>query len=108
MGAPNRIAAKYVRRGFEENQGDEAIVLRNVPIDSFAYSIRSLTQAQADIARGETSKTRGPVSVRYDPDKNTFFLVDGHHRLAEALSRRKRTINVKIVGSGYSDYYTTP
>src|SRR5271166_30990 len=99
---------EYVRRGFEESQGDEAIALRDVPIDAFAYSIRSLTRAQADVSRGKASKTSGPISVRYDPDKDVFFLVDGHHRLAEALSRKKRTINVKLVGSGYSDYWTTP
>jgi hypothetical protein len=99
---------EYVRRGFEASQGDDAILLRRVPIDAFAYSVRSLQQAQEDIRLGRPSQTRGPVSVRYDPDRDTFFLIDGYHRLAAALNRKKRTIDVTLVGSGYSDYWITP
>jgi hypothetical protein len=83
-------------------------VLRGVPIDAFAYSIRSVDAAQRDISHGATSKTRGPISLRYDPDKDVFFVIDGHHRLAKAMNQNKRAIDVKIVGSGYSDYWATP
>jgi len=95
-----------VLRGFDES--DEPIVLRRVPLDDFAVSGGSLAGAMNNARRGNVSKTRGPISISYDPDKNTFFVIDGHHRLAQAKLEKKKTIDVKIVRSGYSDYWVTP
>jgi hypothetical protein len=97
---------RFVERGFGGD--DEPITVRGVAIGDFAYSEDGLLRAMSDIRRGATSRTRGPVSLRYDPDKDTFFVIDGYHRLAEAMNKNKRRIDVKIVGSGYSDYWATP
>ena len=97
---------RYVLGGFDES--DEPIVLRRVPLDDFMVSDSSLAGAINNVRRGNVSKTRGPISISYDPDKNTFFVIDGHHRLAQAMLGKKKTIDVKIVRSGYSDYWATP
>jgi hypothetical protein len=97
---------RRVLRGFENDE--PPITLRRVPTDDFMWSAGSLTQATSNVRRGDVSRTRGPISISYDPDKNTFFVIDGHHHLAEALLAKKKTIDVKIVRSGYSDYYATP
>lgn len=97
---------RRVLRGFDES--DEPIVLRRVPLDAFMYFQQGVDEAAENVARGATSRTRGPISLSYDPDKNTFFVIDGHHRLAQAMLAKKKTIDVKIVRSGYSDYWATP
>jgi len=97
---------RYVLREFDES--DEPIVIRHVPLEDFMYSAASLAGATNNVRRGDVSKTPGPISLSYDPDKNTFFVIDGHHRLAEVKLAKKKTIDVKIVRSGYSDYYATP
>lgn len=98
----------YVCRGFEKDQDDDSIVLRRVPIDSFLIDMRGLKIARSDVLRGDRSRTKGPVSLRYDPDKKVFFLTDGHHRLVQTIDKGRRTIDVEIVGAGYSDYWATP
>lgn len=100
---------RYVLRGFETDQDDPPVILRRrVPIDAFAVNEQSLERARYDSRRGAGSHTDAPVSLRYDPDYDIFFLVDGHHRLAEAIERGEDVIDVAIVGSGYSDYWATP
>jgi hypothetical protein len=96
----------YVRNGFTNS--DPPLHLLNVPVGSFAYDRRSLLRAHADVRRGRLSKTHGSLDLRYDPDKDTFFLIDGYHRLAQAMVAKEPTIDVRIVGSGYSDYWATP
>lgn len=84
------------------------VQLSNVPINSFAYDRRSLLRAHGDVQWGRPSKTHGPLNLRYDPEKDTFFLIDGYHRLAQAIGAKQPTVDVRIVGSGYSNYWATP
>ena len=93
---------RYVRRGFD--QSDQGIRLR-VPVGSFAYHRNALIQAHMDTLSGRGSKTRAPMDLWYFPEKDTFLLIDGYHRLANAIDTRKRMVTVQIVGSGYSDYW---
>lgn len=93
---------EYIGRGFDLS--DRGIRLR-VPVGSFAYHVNAMLQAQLDNFSGRTSKTRAPLELWYFPHQDTFLLIDGYHRLANAITRRKRMVTVQIVGSGYSDYW---
>jgi hypothetical protein len=95
-----------VLRGFDES--DDPVVVRRVPMDDFMHDPSGLVRATNEVRRGDVSRTKGPISLSYDPDKNTFFVIDGYHRLAEAKLAKKKTIDVKIIRSGYSDYWATP
>jgi hypothetical protein len=99
----------YVERGFEDAFGDPPVVpRRQVPIGLFSVDGRALSAARWDNLHGRPSRTTGPVRLRYDPSRDVFFLVDGHHRLTAAIESKRRSIGVVIVGAGYSDYWATP
>ncbi len=80
---------------------------RTLPLSDLLTSSRSMREAQADIAAGRGSRTKGPVHVRRTED-GRLLVTDGQHRLAEAAARGDRTISVKLTGEGYSDYWATP
>jgi hypothetical protein len=80
---------------------------RTLPLSDLLTSSRSMREAQADIAAGRGSRTKGPVRV-WRTEDGRLLVTDGQHRLAEAAARGDRTISVKLTGEGYSDYWATP
>lgn len=80
---------------------------RTLPLSDLLTSSRSMREAQADIAAGRGSRTKGPVHV-WRTEDGRLLVTDGQHRLAEAAARGDRTISVKLTGEGYSDYWATP
>lgn len=98
---------QYVQRGFEAGEEESSLLVSKVPLAYICFNARSIEGAQENILHGEPSKTKGPIHLRYDPEKDSFFIIDGHHRFANAVRKKQKTIDVRIMGSGYNDYYRT-
>lgn len=69
--------------------------VRRVPISSLTIHRDSLEAAKRDVARGGHPKTPGPVSV-FDDGSGVLVLVNGHHRVAEALARGETEIDADV------------
>lgn len=65
-----------------------------VPISSIKYDQAQLSEAMKDLAAGAGSKTGTPISV--SNMKGTPTVVNGYHRLAEAMQKGLKTIPVKL------------
>ena len=92
---------------------------KTLRIDKLIIAHSSLQQAFVDVQQGRLSRTTGPLSVWYAPEYGGkivrgYLLVDGWHRLVERLLRGPAEpftwmdVDVRQVGSGYSDYWQTP
>ena len=65
-----------------------------VPIESIKFDQAQLSEAMKDIAAGAGSQTGTPISV--SNMKGVPTMVNGYHRLAEAMQKGLKTIPVKL------------
>ena len=68
----------------------------NVPISDFAKTdSTSWNEALNNVAKGELSKTKGPVEVVRTP--SGYKLVEGNHRAVQALQSGNQSIEAKVI-----------
>ena len=68
----------------------------NVPISDFAKTdSTSWNEALNNVAKGELSKTKGPVEVVRTP--SGYKLVEGNHRAVQALQSGNQSIGAKVI-----------
>lgn len=125
-------AALYAQSGWTEDEWEQELDRRldakllaeagrrkTLRVDKMIVNVVALEGAFADVARGQVSRTSGPLNVWSKPEYDGkplrgYLLVDGHHRLVEQLLRGPtepftwNEVEVRTVGSGYSDYWWTP
>lgn len=115
-GGPNEMAPEYevivkphrsALHTAQPGQLEKAEQL--MPIANLLVSSNSLRNAWDNVSRGHTSRTGGPLEV-WRLEDGRHLLVDGHHRLAEAMlsGAHGGHVPVNVVGSGYTDYWATP
>ena len=85
---------------------DEA-VKTEIPLNKISVSEKAYNGTLSDNARGRGPKTKGPVSIVYNPDNGQFLVEDGMHRIVDAHQKGQATIPAKI-WSGYSDVANVP
>jgi tRNA nucleotidyltransferase/poly(A) polymerase len=66
---------------------------------------QGIQTALRDIINGETSKTEGPIKI-WRMESGALQVIDGYHRVVEALVKGSNSIKVKVAGKGYSDYWS--
>lgn len=75
-----------------------------IPLGNLLISRKGLVQAFNDYKDGRESRTAGPVHV-WQTEDNKYQLVDGYHRIVNAILHGQQTIQAEIIGRGYSDYW---
>lgn len=79
-----------------------------ININKLLTSRKSIFNAlHNDIRNGRLSKSTGPLEV-WKLSDGRLLVVDGYHRLVEAMLKGKKYLNVEVVGEGYTDYWATP
>lgn len=82
-------------------------MLGQVPVQRLIISRRSLFGAMTNWSAGRRSRTDGPISIWITED-DKYLLVDGYHRVFEALIKGESILDVEVVGDGYTNYWVTP
>ena len=75
-----------------------------VPIEVLSTLATAYSGALTSVERGRVSQTEGPIDVWLQADKR-LLIVDGHHRFAQAVRDGASTVEVNLLGEGYSDTY---
>jgi len=76
----------------------EALRVQNVDLRKLYAWKPKVEETIIDIAQGRVSRSNDqPVKVsRLDTPKGAFWVIDGHHRVVEAVLRGERTIRIVV------------
>jgi len=74
-----------------------------IPLHDLIISKKALIKGFNNIKDGRESRTYGPIEVWQINDK--YQIVDGYHRVIDAIINGKETIESQIIGQGYPTYY---
>ena len=61
-----------------------------------------------DIKEGRVNTTGDPIEVIYIKEENKYLVIDGYHRVAQAINENKEDIMANIDWTGYTLKYTVP
>jgi len=67
-------------------------------IEDLILTKQEIAQAVSNLARGMPSQTTGPLLVMLHKAKNKYQLVNGYHRVVEALMRGEDSVIIKNTG----------
>lgn len=67
-----------------------------IPIQKLLISKDEIVSAVGNLHRGYPSMTQGPLEVAYHPKQKKLQLVNGYHRLVEALLRGETEVTVQV------------
>lgn len=84
---------------------NEAIAVGKLSIKNLLLSGKSIKQAFVDLQKGKISRTKGPVAVV--ASEGQYALLDGYHRLLQAILRGEKHIRGKRDAS-LGLYYAIP
>lgn len=67
-----------------------------IPIQKLLIRKDDVVAAVGNLHRGYPSMTQGPLEVAYHPKQKRYELVNGYHRLVEALLRGETEVTVQV------------
>lgn len=66
---------------FDEEEGEEGVLVQNIPFESLSMITKQGEGVLSDIRRGELSMTDGLPVLFYNIDKKQLLVEDGNHRI---------------------------
>lgn len=66
---------------FDEEEGEEGVLVQNIPFKSLSMITKQGEGVLSDIRRGELSMTDGLPVLFYNIDKKQLLVEDGNHRI---------------------------
>ena len=86
---------------FDEYEGEEGILVKNIPMTSLSMVTSQGERVLSDISRGELSKTDGLPVLFYNIDKHQLLVDDGNHRIFQRWLEGEDSFDAYVYSGTY-------
>ena len=88
---------------FDEEDGEEGVLVQNIPFKSLSMITKQGEGVLSDIRRGERSRTDGLPVLFYNIDKKQLLVEDGNHRIFQKWLAGENGFDAYVYSGTYHD-----
>lgn len=88
---------------FDEEEGEEGILVKNIPMTSLSMLTSQGKGILSDIRRNELSKTDGLPVLFYNIKKEQLIVDDGNHRIFQKWLKGEDSFDAYVYSGTYHD-----
>jgi len=89
---------------FDEYEGEEGVLVKNIPMTSLSMTVSQGEQILTDIRRDELSMTEGLPVLYYNTSEQQLIVEDGNHRIFQKWLKGEDYFDAYVYSSAWHGY----